>query len=83
MEVGGPRKLGRPKLRWRGAILKDLKEKGVQTQDKIIEEWKLDCQLQIEKGILVGCNNNFAILTTKFDKEELISAQFVMGVEEE
>ena len=38
MEVGGPRKLGRPKLRWRDAILKDLKEKGVQTQDKIIEE---------------------------------------------
>ncbi len=29
MEVGGHRKIGRPKLRWSGVIRKDMKEKGV------------------------------------------------------
>ena len=33
MEVGGHRKIGRPKLRWSDVIRKDMKEKGIQREE--------------------------------------------------
>ena len=32
MEVGGHRKIGRPKLRWSSVIRKDMKEEGVKIE---------------------------------------------------
>ena len=34
MEVGGHRKIGRPRLRWSDVIRKDMKEKGVKIEDQ-------------------------------------------------
>ena len=34
MEVGGHRKIGRPKLRWSDVISKDMKEKGVTIEER-------------------------------------------------
>ena len=33
MEVGGHRKMGRPRLRWSDVIRKDMKEKGIKIEE--------------------------------------------------
>ena len=51
MEVGGHRKIGRPKLRWSDVTGKDTKENGVQrkaAQDR--RTWRMETGPQIGKG---------------------------------
>ena len=40
-EVGGHRKIGRPKLRWSDVIRKDMKETGVEREEKDRRRWRL------------------------------------------
>ena len=53
MEVSGHQKIGRPKLRWSDVIQQDIKEKGVEAQNR--RTWRMKTRWadpQIKKGEL-------------------------------
>ena len=53
MEVGGERKIGRPKLRWSDVIRKGIKEKGVKIEEETQYRttWRLKSPRNVAQGI--------------------------------